>query len=124
MFRHFTILRSLVGTAPYLTSLSPCSWCCFAMGRYASYTAAFKLKAVEYALEHGNCATRRYFGVNEFCVRYWRRQLDKLKTTKRGEFPGVETSLLKISGQLTDRPHDSCHAMNCLPGGGRCFAKG
>lgn len=37
---------------------------------YTSYTAALKLKAIEYAIEHGNCATSRPFGINEFSERY------------------------------------------------------
>lgn len=43
------------------------------MGRNASYTAAFKLKAKEYAIEHGNRAAGRHFGVTDFNVRYWSR---------------------------------------------------
>lgn len=85
------------------------------MGRYASYTAAFKLKAIEYALEHGNRAASRHFGFNEFCVRYWRRQQDELETTgktrrafrgpKTGKFLAFESSLLEY---IKARRADGC----------------
>lgn len=111
------VSSSPVSRRPRLPCLrvAPCSLCRFAMGRYASYTAAFKLKAIEYALEHGNRAASRHFGVNEFCVRYWRRQHDELKTTgktrrafrgpKTGKFPAVESSLLEY---IKARRADGC----------------
>ncbi|KAH8022290.1 hypothetical protein HPB51_023195 [Rhipicephalus microplus] len=63
------------------------------MGKYASYTAGFKLKAVQYALEHGNRAASRHFGVGETSIRYWRDQEKKLKATKktRRAFRGAKT---------------------------------
>uniref|UniRef100_A0A147BLR1 Putative pogo transposable element n=1 Tax=Ixodes ricinus TaxID=34613 RepID=A0A147BLR1_IXORI len=74
------------------------------MGRYSNYTAAFKLKAIDYAIEHGNRAASRHFGVNEFNVRYWRRQHGELQATNRtrrafrgpktGKFPRIETLLM------------------------------
>lgn len=45
--------------------------------------AGFKLKVVDYALEHGNRAAGRHFGVAEVRVRYWRKQHDKLRATNR-----------------------------------------
>ncbi|KAH8037613.1 hypothetical protein HPB51_015047 [Rhipicephalus microplus] len=48
------------------------------MGKYASYTAGFKLKAVQYALEHGNRVVRWHFGVGETSIR------EKLRTSLTG----------------------------------------
>lgn len=42
------------------------------------YTVCFKLKAVECALENGNHAARRHFGIDEVRIRYWRQQHKKL----------------------------------------------
>lgn len=53
-----------------------------------SYTVKFKLTAVEYALENGNRAARRCFGVSEKMVRDWQRSEEKLhamKSTKKAD---------------------------------------
>lgn len=80
------------------------------MGRNVSYKAGFKLKAVDYALEHGNRAAGRHFGVEEVRVRYWRKQHDKLRATNRerrafrgpktGKFPRVEEEVLQYVRDL------------------------
>lgn len=80
------------------------------MGKYASYTAGFKLKAVEYALEHGNRAASRHFGVGETSIRYWKDQEEKLKATKKtrrafrgaktGKYPNVEEQLVRHIREL------------------------
>lgn len=86
------------------------------MRRYASYTAAFKLKVIEYACdgiqeEHGNCGTSRHFSINEYNVRIWRQQHEELKATKKtrqafrspkmGNFPQIETPLgLELGAQV------------------------
>lgn len=62
------------------------------MGKNASYTAAFKLKAIEYAIEHGNRAAGRHFGVTDFNVRYWSRartyddEIGRAPESKGGNF--------------------------------------
>lgn len=48
-----------------------------------SYTAAFKLEAVNYAKENGNRATARHFGIDEKMVRNWRKSEDQLRLTKK-----------------------------------------
>lgn len=80
------------------------------MGKYASYTAGFKLKAVQYAQEHGNRAASRHFDVGETSIRYWRAQEEKLKTTnksrrafrgaKTGKYPQVEEQLVQYVRNL------------------------
>lgn len=80
------------------------------ISRYKSYTANFKLKVIDHALEHGNRAAGRHFGVDEFCVRYWRRQQEQLKATnksrkafrgpKSGKYPQVEAALLEYIKSL------------------------
>ncbi|KAH8020115.1 hypothetical protein HPB51_024835 [Rhipicephalus microplus] len=75
------------------------------MGRYASFTAAFKLKALECALEHGNRAASRHFGVDEIRIPYWKKQRDMLMATnstrwafcrpKSGKFPDIEKAVLE-----------------------------
>lgn len=47
-----------------------------------AYTAAFKLKVVEYAKQHGNRAAARHFGEppTECTIREWRKMEEKLKT--------------------------------------------
>ena len=70
-------------------------------GRKA-YDAAFKLKTIHLAIEVGNRAAARHFGINESMVRRWRHQREELtrckKTTKafRGNhsrWPELENSL-------------------------------
>ncbi|CAM1329517.1 Uncharacterised protein r2_g3873 [Pycnogonum litorale] len=43
-----------------------------------AYRADFKLKAIEYAKEHGNLAAAREFRVNESMVRKWRKVQESL----------------------------------------------
>ncbi len=54
--------------------------------RRNAYDAAFKLKAIDLAVEEGNRAAARKLGINESMVRRWRRQREELtqckKTTK------------------------------------------
>lgn len=87
--------------AAVLSLLCDCLlWCRFATGRYASFTAAFKLRAVDYALQHGNRAAGRHFDVDEVHIRHWKNQREKLTATnktrrafrgpKTGKFPEVE----------------------------------
>lgn len=75
------------------------------MGKYVSYTAGFKLKAVQYALEHGNRAASRHFSVGETSIRYWRGQQEKLQATNKSrrafhgakcrKYPQVEEQLVQ-----------------------------
>ncbi|KAH3848974.1 hypothetical protein DPMN_091359 [Dreissena polymorpha] len=44
----------------------------------ASYDVNFKLKVVEYAKMHTNCAAEREFGVTEKMVRDWRKKESKM----------------------------------------------
>ena len=64
-----------------------------------SYTAAFKLRVIAYAVSHGNRAAGRQFSIDESCVRRWRAQrerLQKIPRNKRAErfrpaaFPDIE----------------------------------
>ena len=48
-----------------------------------AYEAAFKLKAIRHAIEHGNRAAAREFQVNESMVRKWRKQEDTLRQIKK-----------------------------------------
>ena len=52
-----------------------------------SYDSAFKLKVIEYAENHNNCAAEREFGVTEKMVREWRKKKSELggarKSAKR-----------------------------------------
>ncbi|KAJ7324288.1 hypothetical protein JRQ81_017308, partial [Phrynocephalus forsythii] len=50
-----------------------------------AYTAAFKLKVVEYAKQHGNRAAARHFGEppTECTIREWRKMEEKLKTLSK-----------------------------------------
>ena len=47
-----------------------------------AYEASFKLKAIEYAVKHGNRAAAREFNVNKSMVRKWRKQEDALRQVK------------------------------------------
>ena len=51
----------------------------------ASYTAAFKLRLIAYAVSHGNRAAGRQFSIDESCVRRWRSQHERLLKTPRNE---------------------------------------
>ena len=47
------------------------------------YDAEFKLKAIDYAKEHGNRPAAREFSINEFMVRRWRQQEEVLRLTRK-----------------------------------------
>ena len=51
----------------------------------ASYTAAFKLRLIVYAVSHGNRAAGRQFSIDESCVRRWRSQHERLLKNPRNE---------------------------------------
>ncbi|CAN8011959.1 unnamed protein product [Ixodes pacificus] len=80
------------------------------MVRCASYTCELKLKVVEHAILHGNCAAARHFGVDEVRVRYWKQQREKLQAAKKtrrsfrgpkqGKFPCVEEEVLEYVTNL------------------------
>lgn len=44
----------------------------------SSYDASFKLKAIDLAIQEGNCAAAHKLGVNELMMRRWRRQREEL----------------------------------------------
>jgi len=50
-----------------------------------AYEASLKLKAIEYAVAHGNRAGARHFNVNESMVRKWRKQEDALRQVKKNK---------------------------------------
>lgn len=73
------------------------------MGKHInSYTAGFKLKVVEFALDHGKRAAGRKFDVDEKCVRRWCNQKDALKTTssKRRAFRGKPCKYPELEEEL------------------------
>ena len=47
------------------------------------YDVQFKLKVIQYAKEHSNCAAERYFGVTEKMVRDWRAKEEKLNKSDK-----------------------------------------
>lgn len=49
----------------------------------SSYDASFKLKAIDLAIQEGNCTAARKLGVNELTVRRWRRQREELMHYKK-----------------------------------------
>ena len=53
-----------------------------------SYDSAFKLKVIEYAENHNNCAAEREFGITEKMVREWRK--------KKSEFGGAHKSAKRL----------------------------
>ena len=72
--------------------------------RRNAYDAAFKLKAISLAVEEGNRAASRTFGINESMVRRWRRQHEQLtrckKTTKA--FRGKKSRWPELDNVLED----------------------
>ena len=50
-----------------------------------AYEVCLKLKAIEYAVAHGNRAAARHFNVNESMVRKWRKQEDALRQVKKNK---------------------------------------
>lgn len=49
------------------------------------YDASFKLKVVNFAMEHNNCAAARQYGVTEKMVRDWKSKEKALKSMPRGK---------------------------------------
>ena len=79
--------------------------------RRNAYDAAFKLKAIELAIEKGNRAAAYELGVNESMIRRWRKQRGELsrckKSTKafRGRkcrWPELEDELDWVNTQRVD----------------------
>ena len=67
-----------------------------------SYTTAFKLRVIAYAVSNGNRAAGRQFSVDESCVRRWKLQRERLLKTPRNKraqryrpatFPDIEKEL-------------------------------
>jgi DNA-binding transcriptional regulator YiaG len=75
-----------------------------------SYTASYKLKVISFAKQFGNSAAEREFGILESSVRYWMKQEEALRTTKRdsgafhgpkaGKYPALEDDLLNYFKEL------------------------
>ncbi|KAJ1130885.1 hypothetical protein NDU88_009229 [Pleurodeles waltl] len=51
--------------------------------RRKKYEASFKLKVVNFAMEHNNCAAARQYGVTEKMVRDWKANEKALKSMPR-----------------------------------------
>ena len=64
-------------TVPAVLKMAP-------VKRYA-YEVSLKLKAIEYAVMHGNRAAAREFNVNESMVLKWRKQVDALRQVKKNK---------------------------------------
>ncbi|KAF4791822.1 hypothetical protein TURU_127063 [Turdus rufiventris] len=72
--------------------------------RRLPHNAEFKLKAIDYAKEHGNRPAAREFSINECMVRRWRQQEDELRLTRKtkksfrdhkARWPGLEDRLYR-----------------------------
>ena len=71
----------------------------------ASYTAAFKLKAIEMAEKCGNRAAGHEYSVNEKLVRDWRKkkaELEALPRGKRSLRPGVKPHWPELENKVTE----------------------
>ncbi len=72
--------------------------------RRNAYDAAFKLKAIDLAVEEGNRAAARKLGISELMVRRWRWQREELtqckKTTKA--FRGNKSRWPELENVLED----------------------
>ncbi|XP_032912976.1 activating transcription factor 7-interacting protein 1 isoform X3 [Catharus ustulatus] len=70
--------------------------------RRAAYEADFKLKAINYAKEHGNRSAAREFNINESMVRNWRKQEDNLRLVKKTKkrFSGRKARWPQIENRL------------------------
>ncbi|KAJ1086507.1 hypothetical protein NDU88_004529 [Pleurodeles waltl] len=53
--------------------------------RRKKYEASFKLKVVNFAMEHNNCAAARQYGVTEKMVRDWKANEKALRSMPRGK---------------------------------------
>nr|XP_008104013.1 PREDICTED: uncharacterized protein LOC103278093 isoform X6 [Anolis carolinensis] len=53
--------------------------------RRKKYEASFKLRVVNFAMEHNNCAAARQYGVTEKMVRDWKANEKALKSMPRGK---------------------------------------
>ena len=95
------------------------------MGKYLnSYTAGYKLKVIEYALEHGKRAAGRKFDVDEKCVRRWCAQKEALRNTnsnkrafrgKQCKFPDLEEELLRYVTEVRNDGLALTTDMLCVP---------
>ena len=74
------------------------------------YTAAFKLKLVEYAETHGNCSAGREFDVSEKLIRDWRKnkaELQDLPSSRRSQRPGIKPYWPELeTAQCLPEEHD------------------
>ncbi|KAF4797974.1 hypothetical protein TURU_068436 [Turdus rufiventris] len=75
-----------------------------AVERRLAYDTEFKLKAIDYAKEHGNRPVAREFSINECMVCRWRQQEDELRLTRKtkksfhgrkARWPGLEDRLYR-----------------------------
>ena len=84
----FVQYHHVVFTVPPVLKMAPAK-------RHA-YEASLKLKAIEYAVAHGNRAAARHFKINESMVRKWKKQEDALCRVKKNklsyiyEFKNIE----------------------------------
>ena len=71
------------------------------------YDAAFKLKAIELAIEKGNRKAAFKLGINESMVRKWRLQKDQLSasTKTRKAFRGNKARWPDLEAELEDWVH-------------------
>lgn len=72
--------------------------------RRNAYDAAFKLKAVNLAVNEGNSAAARTLGINESMVRRWRRQREELSQCKKSKkaFRGNKSRWPELEDFLED----------------------
>uniref|UniRef100_A0A8C3U9Z3 HTH CENPB-type domain-containing protein n=1 Tax=Catharus ustulatus TaxID=91951 RepID=A0A8C3U9Z3_CATUS len=73
-----------------------------------AYDAEFKVKAIDYAKEHGNRPAARAFHINECMVRRWRQQEDELRLTRKTKksfrgrkvrWPDVSTVTIRVKAK-------------------------
>ena len=79
---HNCIMRILLVSPRFSTALAVLK---MASVKRHAHEASLKLRAIEYAVKHGNRAAAREFNVNESMVRKWRKQegaLDQVKMNK------------------------------------------
>lgn len=56
-----------------------------AAARRKKYEASYKLKVVNFAMEHNSCAAARQYGVTEKMVRDWKANEKALRSMPRGK---------------------------------------
>ncbi|XP_077463876.1 uncharacterized protein LOC144079165 isoform X1 [Stigmatopora argus] len=73
-----------------------------------AYEAQFKIRTIDYAVEHGNRAAAREFDVNESMVRKWRKQEKELRLAKKKKlsFRGNKARWPALEVQLERWIHD------------------